>query len=74
MKLEVPAVVGMPLIAEPLRVSPAGKLPWMIDQLYGVVPPVPERSWLYDVPTIAIGSVDVASTNAAGFTTMLIGF
>ena len=38
---EVPAVVGVPLICpELLRVSPAGKPPELIDQLYGAVPPV----------------------------------
>ena len=38
---ELPAVVGVPLICpEPLSVSPAGKLPELIDQLYGAVPPL----------------------------------
>ena len=38
---EVPAVVGVPLICpELLSVKPAGKVPELIDQLYGVVPPL----------------------------------
>ena len=38
---EVPAVVGVPLICpELLSVRPAGKLPELTDQLYGVVPPL----------------------------------
>ena len=38
---ELPAVVGVPLICpELLSVNPAGKLPELIDQLYGVVPPL----------------------------------
>jgi hypothetical protein len=38
---DVPAVVGVPLICpELLRVNPAGNAPAVIDQLYGVVPPL----------------------------------
>jgi hypothetical protein len=38
---EVPAVVGVPLICpELLSVKPAGKLPELTDQLYGVLPPL----------------------------------
>jgi hypothetical protein len=40
--LKVPVVVGvpetMPVVAP--RVSPAGRLPAVMDQIYGVVPPV----------------------------------
>ena len=40
-KAEVPACVGVPEIRpEPAMVSPTGKLPFIIDQLYGPVPPV----------------------------------
>ena len=38
---EVPAAVGVPLICPELpRVSPAGRVPELTDQLYGVVPPL----------------------------------
>jgi len=40
-KLEVPAVVGVPEIAPAeLKLNPAGRLPEEIDQVYGAVPPV----------------------------------
>src|SRR5262249_8626573 len=41
-KLEVPAVVGVPEITPvaAVRVSPAGNVPLAIDQVYGGVPPV----------------------------------
>jgi hypothetical protein len=47
-KLEVPAAVGVPLIApeEAFSVRPAGRLPAETDQLYGVVPPVAVSVWL----------------------------
>ena len=47
----VPAVVGVPLITAPLSVSPAGKEPEEIDQLYGVVPPLAAKDAVYVVPT-----------------------
>jgi len=46
-KLEVPAAVGVPLrtpAADKLR--PAGGVPEVTDQLYGVVPPVAASVWL----------------------------
>ena len=41
-KLEVPTAVGVPVIAPApeLNAKPAGRAPPVIDQLYGVVPPV----------------------------------
>ena len=40
-KLEAPAVVGVPAIppVEAFRVSPGGKAPELIDHEYGAVPP-----------------------------------
>ena len=39
-KFAVPLAVGLPEIAPLLaRLSPAGRLPELIDQVYGVVPP-----------------------------------
>jgi hypothetical protein len=44
-KLAVPLVVGVPAMipVAGTRVSPAGRLPVVIDQLYGPVPPVALR-------------------------------
>jgi hypothetical protein len=40
-KLKVPVAVGVPEIAPVLvKLRPAGKEPLVIDQLYGVVPPL----------------------------------
>jgi hypothetical protein len=46
--------VGVPLITPVLllRPNPGGKLPDMMDQLYGVVPPVACRVRLYPAPTV----------------------
>ena len=48
LKLNVFATVGVPLISPVvlLRLNPGGKLPDVMDQLYGVVPPVACRVWL----------------------------
>ncbi len=53
-KFDVPAVVGVPLIApvEAFRLSPPGRVPAETDQLYGAIPPVAASVWLYDVPTV----------------------
>ena len=52
------AVVGVPLITPVLefRLNPDGKLPDVMDQLYGVLPPVACKIWLYAVPTIPEGN------------------
>lgn len=56
----VPAVVGVPLIwPELLNVNPAGKLPELIDQLYGVVPPLAASVAEYEVLATPPGSEDV---------------
>jgi len=41
-KLLVPFVEGVPVIAPefPPSASPAGSVPWLSDQVYGVVPPL----------------------------------
>ena len=38
-KVEVPTVVGIPLMTPPLRESPAGSEPAVMDQVNGGVPP-----------------------------------
>jgi hypothetical protein len=59
----VPAVVGVPLICpvELLSVSPAGNDPALIDQLYGVVPPLACSVVEYAVPAVPPGN-DVVVT------------
>jgi hypothetical protein len=36
---ELPAVVGVPLILQPVSVRPAGNVP-VIEQVYGLAPPL----------------------------------
>ena len=56
-KLEEPAVVGVPEITPPeLIVRPAGRLPELVVQLYGVAPPVAAKDWLYATPTCPPGN------------------
>ena len=67
-KLEVPAVVGVPLrtpAADKLR--PAGSVPGGTDQVYGIVPPVAVSVWLYAVSTAPAGSetVEIVGASAA---------
>jgi hypothetical protein len=46
-KLELSAVVGVPLRTPPVdKFRPAGSVPEDSDQLYGVVPPVAASVWL----------------------------
>jgi len=51
--------VGVPVIAPvpPFNVKPAGSAPTLIDQAYGVMPPVAPSVWLYAVPSVPPGSV-----------------
>ena len=43
-KLEVPVAVGVPVrFPSALRLMPAGRLPLLTDQAYGLVPPVSVR-------------------------------
>lgn len=66
-KLDVPAVVGVPVIA-PLvafKLKPAGKVPVVIFQLYGAIPPVAVNVALYITPAVPPGSdVVVMETGA----------
>jgi len=46
-KMNVPALVGVPVISAPASPSPAGsKDPVATDHVYGATPPVTVRSWL----------------------------
>lgn len=71
-KLEVPAVVGVPVMApvDELRLKPAGRLPDSSDHASAPVPPVAIIVWLYAVPTVPPGRLDVVIEGVA-FITML---
>jgi len=64
---EVPAVVGVPLIApDEFNDNPAGKVPAARSQVYGVVPPVAAKLVEgYVEPTTPTGN-DVVVTERAG--------
>ena len=70
--VEAPAVVGVPLTVQPLRVSPAGSVPELMEQVYGVVPPFASIGALYATPTVPFGKVFV-SVSAAGLMTIVSG-
>jgi hypothetical protein len=57
-KLNVPAVVGVPEITpvNAARLNPAGSVPELTLQLYGVVPPLACNVVVYAVPTVLPGS------------------
>lgn len=61
------ATVGVPVIApvDAFSESPAGKLPLVSDQAYGVVPPVAVRVAEYGVPTCPFGSEGVVILRGA---------
>jgi hypothetical protein len=56
--LNVPAVVGVPEITpvDAARLNPAGSVPELTLQLYGVVPPLAANVVVYAVPTVLPGS------------------
>jgi len=65
-KLDVPAVVGVPVIAPPALIeSPAGRLPEFTDHVRGAVPPVAASVWLYATPTVSAGRLAVVMLGAA---------
>ena len=72
MKLNVPACVGVPVIA-PVEVfsdKPGGSEPLMIENVYGGTPPVATRAELYGTPTCAVPPAQ-ASEMGKGAITML---
>jgi hypothetical protein len=73
-KLNVPAVVGVPLRTPAvLRLNPAGRAPADTDQLYGGVPPVASSCRLYAVPTFPADSVlAVVIVGAVGPATAMV--
>jgi hypothetical protein len=58
-KLEFAAVVAVPVIApvEAFRLRPVGSAPAVMDQVYGVLPPVAVNVDEYATPTVASGGV-----------------
>jgi hypothetical protein len=52
--------------------SPAGSVPVVIEQLYGVVPPLAPMLALYTTPTVPSGSAPV-NVRAAGLITIVSG-
>jgi hypothetical protein len=67
-KLDVPVAEGVPEIVpvELPRDNPAGSEPLITDQLYGVMPPVAARVWLYAAPSTPFGTLVVVITRSAG--------
>src|ERR1700675_4775920 len=67
MNVEDPAVVGVPPITPAAeRVSPAGREPELVDQVYGDVPPVAFICVLYAWPTVPFGTLVVTMPKGAG--------
>lgn len=60
--VKVPAVVGVPSTRFPFEaltnLVPGGNCPAVMDQVYGVAPPLAKRFWKYALPTVP--AVDVA--------------
>lgn len=74
MNVDVPAVIGVPVMAPVLALieRPAGRLPTLMVNVSGANPPVAETVWLYAVPTVPPGNEVVVMLGApAGFTFMV---
>jgi hypothetical protein len=71
-KLDVPAVVGVPEIVpvEEPRDRPAGRLPETIDHVYGVWPPTAAKVWLYATPIWPFGRLVVVIVSTGGAMTI----
>ena len=67
-KFAVPLALGVPEITPVAEASerPAGRLPAVIDQPYGVVPPPACSEVEYVVPFVPDGKLDVVIANAVG--------
>lgn len=67
-KLYVPVADGVPEIMPVVaaRVSPAGRLPAVIDQVYDGVPPLAVIELEYAVPTVAEGKVAFTVSDGRG--------
>lgn len=65
MKVDVPAVVGVPVIDEAEIDSPAGNDPDATDQTYGARPPVAASDWVKVLPVTPSANDDVATVKGA---------
>jgi hypothetical protein len=65
-KFVVPVAVAVPEIKPVVgdMLSPAGRLPAVMDQLYGVVPPPAATAFEYAVPCVPEGKLDVVMVKA----------
>jgi hypothetical protein len=65
--------VGVPLIAPVLvfNVSPAGSEPLLIDQAYGVIPPLAASVAPYTVPSVPAASEEVLTLSRGALTAIL---
>ena len=59
--VELPVAVGVPLMRPevPVRLSPEGNRPVVMDHVYGPVPPAAARVWLYATLISPLGRVAV---------------
>jgi hypothetical protein len=74
MNPNMPAFDGVPVMAPLLlRLSPPGRAPELIDQVYGGVPPDAPRVCEYAVPTVPEGSTDVVTVSAGELIVSEIG-
>jgi hypothetical protein len=65
-KVDVPIVVGVPEISPAeLNDNPAGKLPVVTANVYGLVPPVATTDWLYPTVCEPFGNVVVVIVGLA---------
>jgi hypothetical protein len=66
-KLEVPVAVGVPEMVPVVaaRVSPAGRLPELIDHVYDGLPPAAVIGAEYATPSVPVGNVPVVIVSGA---------
>ena len=66
-----PAAVGVPEMVAAVRVSPAGKVPLAIAQVYGGTPPEASSACEYAVPTVPAGRLVVLTLKGGGAATLM---
>ena len=67
-KLEEPAVVGVPEIVPAARLSPAGSDPLATDHVYGGDPPLSVRPCEYAAPSVPAVNAEVVMLNIGALT------
>jgi hypothetical protein len=75
-KLNVPGVVGVPVIAPvaALSVKPAGRDPRMIEYVYAATPPVAVNADEYATPTCPVPDGHVKLRGVGGFVMIIVQF